>query len=498
MAGKLNLIPPSGNIIKGQPFLVAVSITDETGITDTTKIDVVLPQGVTLIKKFPGSVARGVFNQQMVFQADESATDHEIIFTADSTSKPTNKATYHPVDNPVLKPETCVLRGASAYLYDSNPAKPGADITGHPYVSASINPMTRLNKPISSYDIPLRTTAPLRIIPEGQNEVQPYQVEGENQYYYYLINKPSETAVNLKIYATEGLSQFVAIETIFSEIEYNQKETIFVNTDTINTSSSFEPPTIEETYSSSTLTRQDQTDNFHFMIPNYPGAKPGNFIIGFVSDDQTNFYKKQLCIGQLKHEHNGYYKIPADYGNLYDGDNFISYVGLDQYGNTIGSKPNYISYDSGGNNSPDPDDKNRTLVAPELYDQFKRFIGIYQSVNIYSIGQKGLEVRLPIDPTQQNQDTIVLGDMIMIKAYISYCIDTTSPPRPLPIIVANSKTVKKSDVDRGYFKATIKPEQLLGYDSSDDNDGTISIDYLRVASGQKSKLFIRSIGTVAP
>ncbi|WFQ78356.1 hypothetical protein PXH59_11330 [Xenorhabdus sp. SF857] len=235
------------------------------------------------------------------------------------------------------------------------------------------------------------------------------------------------------------------------------------------------------------------------MIPNYPGAKSGDFIIGFVTDDEKDIYKKQLCIGQLEREHNGYYKLPVDYSNLYDGDNFISYVGLDQHGNTLGSKPNYISYDSGGNNSPDPNDKDRTLVAPELHDQFGRFIGIYQSVNINSIGTKGLEVWVPSDSSNL-EHTIAPGDMITIKAYISYCVDTiSSPPRPLPIVVIENHTVNQREITDGYYKILIKPEKLLGYDSSDDDvDGTIAVDYLRIADSKKSKLFIRSLGTVAP
>ncbi|CDL80150.1 conserved hypothetical protein [Xenorhabdus cabanillasii JM26] len=388
-------------------------------------------------------------------------------------------------------------------MYDPKPVNSTGqppDAT-NPFVSASMNPMVKHGGPISNYDIPLRVTAPLRIFTEDMVEILPYEIDQEEQYYYYLIQKSSNAAVNLKIYATQGISQFAQIETIFSGIEYNQKQTIFVNTATINTSSSFEPPAIEETYSSSTLTRSDQTDNFHFMIPNFPGAKSGDFVIGFVTDDEKDIYKKQLCFGQLEREHNGYYKLPADYENLYDGDNFISYVALNQRGNALGSQPNYISYDSGGNNSPDPNDRNRTLVEPEVYDQWGRYIGIYESVNINSIGTKGLEVRLPSDPNNPNH-TIAPGDKITIKAYISYCVDTHSPARTLPIVVVENQTVKSTEITNGYYKVTIKPDKLMGYGSSsdddDDDNGTIAIGYISITHNQKSKLFIRSFGTVAP
>ncbi|WFQ78355.1 hypothetical protein PXH59_11325 [Xenorhabdus sp. SF857] len=234
MAGQLTVVPPNGNIIKGQPFSVVVLITNEPGILDTVNISVDTSSGVTLIKKFPPLIARGIISQQLIFQADDSNSDHEIKFTADSTSKPKGQATYHPVKNPDLNPDTCVLRGAAAYLYDAKPV----ELTGqppcgtNPFVSASINPMTKKGVPISNYDIPLRATAPLRIFGD-QSEIPPYDVDQENQYYYYLISKPSNAAVNLKIYATQGLSQFVGIETIFSEIEYNQKQTIFINTTTL-------------------------------------------------------------------------------------------------------------------------------------------------------------------------------------------------------------------------------------------------------------------------
>ncbi|WP_038261053.1 hypothetical protein, partial [Xenorhabdus cabanillasii] len=443
------------------------------------------------------------FSQQLIFQADESGGEQKIQFTTNTTGNPKHEVTYHAVDNPDLEPNTCVLRGSAAYLYDPKPVNSTGqppDAT-NPFVSASMNPMVKHGGPISNYDIPLRVTAPLRIFTEDMVEILPYEIDQEEQYYYYLIQKSSNAAVNLKIYATQGISQFAQIETIFSGIEYNQKQTIFVNTATINTSSSFEPPAIEETYSSSTLTRSDQTDNFHFMIPNFPGAKSGDFVIGFVTDDEKDIYKKQLCFGQLEREHNGYYKLPADYENLYDGDNFISYVALNQRGNALGSQPNYISYDSGGNNSPDPNDRNRTLVEPEVYDQWGRYIGIYESVNINSIGTKGLEVRLPSDPNNPNH-TIAPGDKITIKAYISYCVDTHSPARTLPIVVVENQTVKSTEITNGYYKVTIKPDKLMGYGSSsdddDDDNGTIAIGYISITHNQKSKLFIRSFGTVAP
>ncbi|MBC8947058.1 hypothetical protein [Xenorhabdus indica] len=498
MAGQITTVPnDKKNIIKGQPFSVVFTITGESNITDAVTVSIVSSPGLKLIKTFPGSVYKRVFSQQLIFLADESSKDHQISFTTNSPSKLKGEVTYHSIDNPEMIRDTCVLRGASAYLYDPSPvAFTGPAPTTNPFISASINPMMKKGGAISSYDIPLRATAPLRIFTaEDMKEIPAYEVDLEKQYYYYLVNKPSIDAVNLKIYATQSISRFVGIETIFSQIEYSQKETIFINTIKLNTSDSFEPPVIEETYSSSNLTRPDQTDNFHFMIPNYPGAKSGDFIIGFVTDDDKDIYKKQLCFGQLEREQSGYYKLSADYDNLYAGDNFISYVGLDEKGNTVGSKLNYISYDSGGNNTPDPNDTNRTLVAPEVYDQFGVFIGIYQAVNINSIGQKGLEVRLLSDSTKPDT-TIAAGDMITIKAYISHSIDTLSPARPLPIVVIENHPVKPNEIIDGYYKVIIKPELLMGYGSSGgDDDSTIAIDYRRVAQNQKSKLYIRSFGT---
>ncbi|WP_340618052.1 hypothetical protein [Xenorhabdus entomophaga] len=500
MAGKITIDPPSGNIIKGQPFSVVVSISGENNIQSTVEVSAALPPGVKLIKTFPRSVNRQIFSQQLIFQADESSTDHEIKFTANSASKPKGQATYHPVDNPDLNPDTCVLRGATTYLYDAKPVEltgpaPGKD---NPFVSASINPMLKQGGgAISNYDIPLRTTAPLRIFTEDMVEIYPYDIDRDNQFYYYLIQKISSAAVNLKIYATQNVHKFVTLDTLFNDEKYNQRQIIFITTAPTDVSDSFEPPNIEETYFSSTLTRpEQQVDDFTFMVPSYEGAKIGDFIIGFVTDDKKDIFKKELFVGQLTVEESGSYRFKADYSDLYSGDNHISYVTLDQTGMPVRSKLSYIYYDNGGINGPSPFDGHRTLVAPEVYDQYGQYIGKFDPINIYSIGTKGLEVWLPSDHTNPDH-TIAAGDKITIKAYISHCVDTISPVRPLPIVIAI--TVQSTDIINGYYKVTITSDKLIGYDRAEGYDvGVLTIEYSRLAQKQKSKIFTRSFGTVEP
>ncbi|CDG17327.1 hypothetical protein [Xenorhabdus doucetiae] len=502
MAAKIEILPATNaSIIKGQPFSVVVTVSGETSFSANTEIDIVSSTGVHLIKKFPGAVVRNNFIQQMVFLADDTTSDYKISFTAKTASKPNGSVDYKPVDNPDLKPDTCVLRVSSAYLYDRNPVDFSGNppTTNNPFISASINPVIRGGSPISNYDIPLRTTGPLRIFTEDMVEIPPYEIDQENLYYYYLLNKPSTTAVNLKIYATKNISQFVSIDTIFSNIEYNQTQIIFANTSPIDISSNFEPPAIEETYSSSTLTKPDQADEFHFMVLSYEGAKSGDFIIGFVTDNDKDIYKKQLCVGQLEIEENGYYKFKASYDDMYNGDNFISYIALNQKGNPAGSKLNYINYDNGDMNGPSANDKHRTLLAPEVYDQWGRYISKHEPINIYSIGTKGLEVRLPSDP-HDLEHTITSGDMITIKVYISHYVDIyPQKARPLPIVVVENHIVQSAEITNGYYKVTITPDKLMGYDSADGYDVAVfTIDYSRLAQNQKSKIFTRSFGTVAP
>ncbi|CDG20992.1 conserved protein of unknown function [Xenorhabdus poinarii G6] len=502
MAGQITIVPSSGNIIKGQPFSVIVSITNEKNIQNTTKINVNSPPGVTLIKEFPSSVVKGIYSQQLIFQADENGGDQTIKFTANTTGNPHTEGTYHSIDNPDLNPDTCTLRGSSAYLYDPNAVTltgppPNTTTNPNPFVSASINPMLKKGGPISHYDIPLRTTAPLRIFTEDMVEFLPYEIDQENSYYYYLIQKTSRSAVNLKIYATQGISNFVDLDTIFNDETYNQKQVIFITSILTNESDNLQPPNIEETFLSSTLTRPDETNDFTFIVPSYKGAKIGDFIIGFVTDDKKDILKKELFVGRLTVEESGYYKFKVAYSDLYPGDNHISYVALNQTGTSERSKLNYINYDNGGNNSPDPNDKNRTLAAPEVYNQFGLFVGIYQSINIHSIGTKGIEVWLPADPSDPNKITV--GDSITIKAYISYCVDTKLPVRPLPIVVAENHIVQQSEIDNGYYKHLITADKLLGYDTAKgDFEGSISIDYSRLAQNQKSQLFTRGFDTVAP
>ncbi|CEE91890.1 conserved hypothetical protein [Xenorhabdus nematophila str. Anatoliense] len=486
------------NIIKGQPFSVVVSISGEDNIQNTVQVSAIFPPGITLIKTFPGKVYQQVFSQQLIFQAAESGDDHKIKFTANTTGNPSKEVTYHAVDNPELNPETCALKGAAAYLYDPNPVTlTGQSPTTNPFILASINPMLKKGGSISNYDIPLRTTVPLRIFTVDMAELPLYKIDQENSYYYYLIQKTSNSAVNLKIYATQNVRGIVEIDTIFNDEEYNQKQTLFMTTVPTNVSNSLEPPSIEETLSSSTLTRPDQSDEFTVLISSYEGARIGSFIIGFTTDDKEDVFKTELFAGQITVEEDGYYKFKAAYSDLYSGDNHLCFVALDQTGMPVRSKFNYINYDSGGNNSPDPNAKNRTLDAPEVYDQFGMTIGIYQSINIHSIGNKGIEIWLPADPSVPNK--ITAGDSITIKAYISYCIDTQSPVRPLPIVVVENHIVQPGEIDNGYYKHLIAADKLLGYDTvQGDFEGSISIDYSRLAQNQKSQLLTRGFDTVAP
>ncbi|KLU14293.1 MULTISPECIES: hypothetical protein [Xenorhabdus] len=498
----MTTVPADGkNIIKGQPFSVIVSISGESNIQSTVEVSATLPPGVKLIKTFPGKVNKQVFFQQLIFQADESNDAHKISFTSNSPSKVHTEVTYHPSDNPDLNPDTCVLRGAAAYLYDSKPVEltgpaPGKD---NPFVSASINPMLKQGGgAISNYDIPLRTTAPLRIFTEDMVEIYPYDIDRDNQLYYYLIQKTSSAAVNLKIYATQNVHKFVTLDTLFNDEKYTQRQIIFITTVPTDVSDSFEPPNIEETYFSSTLTRpEQQVDDFTFMVPSYEGAKIGDFIIGFVTDDKKDIFKKELFVGQLTVEESGSYRFKADYNDLYSGDNHISYVTLDQTGMPVRSKLNYIYYDNGGINGPSPFDGHRTLIAPEVYDQYGQYIGKFDPINIYSIGKKGLEVRLQSDTKNNPDHTIAAGDKITIKVYISHCVDTISPVRPLPIVMV--ATVQSTDIINSYYKVTIAPDKLMGYDTADGYDvGVLTIEYSRLAQNQKSKIYTRSFGTVAP
>ncbi|QTL39106.1 hypothetical protein HGO23_14780 [Xenorhabdus budapestensis] len=495
----MTTFPTDGkNIIKGQPFSVLVSISGEPNITDTVEVSANLPSGMTLLHIFPGKVTKGTFSQQLILQASESKEPQHIKFTSDSLNKAHTDVTYIPADNPDLDPDTCALRGSAVYLYDPNPVEfTGADPGGkNPFISASINPTIKKSGPVSNYDIPLRTTAPLRIFTEDMTEIYPYKIDLDNLYYYYLIQKASKAAVNLKIYATKSVSGFVELDTIFNDEEFDQKQVIFVTAVPTDIAYSLEPPEIEETLMSSTLTRPDEEDEFTVMVPHYEGAKIGNFIIGFTTDDKEAPFKQELFAEQITGEEDGYYKFKAAYSDLYSGDNHLCFVALDQTGTPVRSKFNYINYDNGGINGPNPNDEHRTLVAPKVYDQYSRYIGIYNPININSIGTKGLEVRLQSDVSNPEY-TIAAGDMITIKVYISHCVDTQNPKRPLPIVI--SDTVQSTVATVGYYKTIITPDKLMGYEAADEYAvGLITIEYSRLAQGQKSKLFTRSFGTVAP
>ncbi|CDH25941.1 hypothetical protein [Xenorhabdus bovienii] len=502
MAGKIDILPATlSNIIKGQPFRVTVTVSGETNISANTEIDIVSSPGVHLIKKFPGTVVKTNFIQQMIFLADDTDADYKISFTAKSASSPKGSVDYKPVENPELIPDSCVLRGSSSYLYDPSPVGLSGTppTSSNPFILASINPMGVSGGSISKYDIQIRATGPVRIFTVDDVEILPYEVDDQKQYYDYLVQKSTKLAVNLKIYATTGIAQFVGFETIFSRRVYNQKQVMFITSSPIAVSDDFDPPIIEETYQSSTLTRPDQPDYFHFMIPQNNHLHPGDFIIGFVTDDDKHIYKKNLIFGEVAVAEDGYFRFKVAYSDMYNGTNLISYAALDQGGNLVGSESNYISYDSGGNNNPSPNDQSRTLDAPEVHDQFGLFIGIYQSINIHSIGNKGIEVWLPVAATANDLNKIAEGDSITIKAYISYCVDTETPARPLPIVVTENHIVQQKEIDSGYYKHTIAADKLLGYDTiQGDFEGSISIDYSRLAQNQKSQLFTRGFDTVAP
>ncbi|MBD2796312.1 hypothetical protein ID856_07130 [Xenorhabdus sp. 18] len=501
MSETLNVIPTTqSNIIKGQPFSVTVSLTDGN-FSSSTEIDVVTSSNVHLIKQFPATMNRGIFTQQLIFSADNSTDHYQITFSAKTANKPKQTVEYIPVDNPHLDPATCLLTGASSYLHDPNPVGlSGTPPTpSNPFIQVSINPTIIGGGPISKYDIQLRATAPVRIFRMDDTEILSYEADLENQYYDYLIDKPSTEAVNLKIYATQGINQFVGLETIFSKMEFNQKQTIFIATSPIKTSTDFAPPSIQETYQSSTLTRPDQPNYFHFMVPQNNNLIPGNFLIGFVTNDDGKLYQKELILGELEATDDSYFKFKVDYNAMYDGTNFISYVTLDNTGNPVGSEASYINYESGGNNAPDSDDPTRTLLAPEVYNQWGRYISKYEPININSIGTKGLEVRLPSAPHDLDH-TITSGDMITIKVYISHYVDIfPQKARPLPIVVVENHTVQSAEITNGYYKVTITPDKLMGYDSADGYDvAVLTVEYSRLAQNQKSKLFTRSFGTVAP
>jgi hypothetical protein len=502
MAGQITVDLGNGkSIIKGQPFSVFATITNVSSYTGAgVSIDTSKSTGVKLLKAFPGKIGKNDFTQQLILLADENSNNgYKVTYTATTPDTSELTVTYTVSGNQNLDPRTCALSSTSYYLYDPSPVDiNGPDPTTNSFIQASINPMTNIEGAISHYDIPLRVSAAVRIFTQD-GEILPYQTDEANQIYNYLIQKTSTEPVNLKIYATKEMaSQFVSFEIILNDTGYLQNKIIFINTEQLDISSTFSMPIIEEEGTSNTLTRPTNASKFHFEVPQYQTAKVNNYILGFVTDDETEPYKKPLGYVRILDTTETYYIFLAPYSDLYNGINYISYITMSSDDdNYYRSKFAYISYDSGGNTNP-PEDSNRTLVEPVVCDHKGYPIGLSQSVNIGSIGETGLQVKLPSDPINNPAHTIGPNDIITITAYISHCEDTESPARKLPIKVLEHYTLKKNEIVDGYYTKSIDKNLLLGYQALNGIDvGVISIEYERTANNQKSVLFIRSFNTVA-
>lgn len=499
MTDETTVTPPNGaQVVRNQAFTLTLKYPTTT--QDDPIIEFKDLSGLTLQKRFPLQKGRKQWQQQFIFRVDPTATAPTLTISSKNSTIPDQTIKYTAVAGPKLKPDSCTLRCSSVYLYDPNPVdfSGGTPTDCNPYIMASINPEAADGTSISNIEIQLCVTQPLRIFSLDMTEIPCYKADVNNGEYWYLLQKTSAKALSLKIYATKGVSSFVSMGTVFDNTEYNQNQIVFINTVKICTSSSFGRAQIQEAALSSTLIRPAGRDYFHFQVPSYESSRVGDFIIGFSTDDRSNPYKKQICFGEITLALDGYYTFKADYSLLYEGANYISFVALNQGGNPAGSELNYVNYESGGNNGPDPDDPSRTLLEPVAKDQYGRIIGKRQPININSVGNSGISILLPSDPNNSDH-TVVAGDVISIKAYISHCIDINSVPRPLPLEILTNYTIKDGDIVDNYFTRVIPAASLLNYESqSSVLSGTITFEYTRLAQAQKSKLLVRGLDTVAP
>ncbi|WP_340610707.1 hypothetical protein [Xenorhabdus bharatensis] len=512
MSGKLEVLYPAdgSSVIKGQPFSVMVKVSGDASLNNNSKILITSfsgveydPENTTDVNKqlvhMPAYMQGTTFYQQIIFNAKDDSNRCTLSFSAGPEAELNKSVTYTIIDNPDLNPSTCEVSVESAFLFDPQPAGAIGPLPteNNPFIQASINPKLKDGGSISHYDIHLRVPAEIRILTGDQSN--PDEITHYFKYngiYSYLIRKTSNEAVNLRIYATTDLVQLIKLDTIFNNEDYSSQP-IFITTQLVHLSQNLSPPSIGGILTSSHLTKPPHKENFEFEIPTSNSIKSGSFLIGFVTDNTQNFYKKQLYAEFSPDPSNGYYNICVPYKYLYEGINHISYLVVTA-NNASRSKFQYIYYDS---KNPKPGDAPRPLYKPRVFNQFNREIYEPNPISLNDIGNKGLEVWLRY--VKDNSESIAIDDTITITVHISNCIDENEVKRTLPFKIDKNHVVKSDDVTSGYFKAHINANELQNYAPAGDNvAGSISIEYNRIPKGQtqsqNSKIFTTAFNTVLP
>ncbi|PHM29097.1 hypothetical protein [Xenorhabdus innexi] len=519
MVAKLTITPSSGNIIVGQAFEVLATVVGETASYDPTKVNVSLltSKGLKIEKAFPGEHTTGGFKQRLVISGElidhgtnQQYTQYTAKFTVNTPSNPSTSVSYTAINNPSLDPDSCVLGITSFYLYDQKPVQltgPKPNPSVNSFVLASINPMTDGSNPpatpLTKYDLTLRVSAPVRIFLKDQfmTECLPYSVPGDGsnqEYYFYLINKPTADAVNLQIFATDQIaSKVVDFKMIFSDVIYDANQSIFMTTQKINVLETLEVPSIKETGDTDKLERPLTKNEFHYQVPVPPQNMHIEYILGFSTAHQEHETQKQLFISKIdsvSSNNTGYYTFAVPYNELNIGRNYISYILSSKYGNSYASKYNFIHYDNNGNNNP-ASNTGDLMLMPKVLNSRGYPIAPNDTINVPEIGTKGLEVLLPYDRNNPKH-TIAPNDIISITVSLSNCQDTITPARPLIFKVKDNVTVHQNDLNGGYYKANISPQLLLGFETTDSASvGTIAIEYERTTSPKKSVIYVRSFDT---
>ncbi|MCC8379035.1 MULTISPECIES: hypothetical protein [Xenorhabdus] len=495
---QLTVVPNKSNVFKDQPFSVIVTITGEININDQIRVNATQLTGVKLLSTLPGNVSGGNFTQTLIFQADGTSSNCSILFSANTPDHLKTEAQYQVIDNPKLDADSCKLSLSKSYLVDLAPvdttATPGSN---NPFVIASINPTVNKN-PIPNYDIHILTKSHVRIYTQDKVEIKPYKTINPSNgylYYEYVIPKTSVDPVVLRIYATKHLNDFVSLETQFGNYFYDSLQVLFISTNPTRISQTLDAPKIKEA-SNGNLTRPDNQDSqFTFEVLGSIKITSGSYLIGFVTDDLSNPYNHQLCYGKIDIEENGYYKFPANYTDMHDGVNYISYITINNNNQPEGSIGREIDYNSNGNN--DPDSTGGVMVPPEIYDQYDDYINADTPINRDSIGNTGLNIKMLHDE-HKSAITVGIGDVITIKAYISYCDDESNSKRPNPVIITG-EPINSADIIDNYYTMTIPADKLIDYKTSPKaSEGKITIEYSRLTQNKRSIPSVRSFDTSKP
>ncbi|KOY60686.1 hypothetical protein AM629_17985 [Photorhabdus heterorhabditis] len=449
-------------------------VTETTGIVYSDLQDASFDE----IPRISRDVKNNTCTAKFVVTVNPDAGDFTVIFSMDKVTDPDAKLeiVFHPVDKSDFSYAAFgpTIIGDS-WIKDFSPAADNEEPSeSNGSLLVNIYALSKKNKPLPYFQIPLVTNRPVRIFKDNEEqlteEILPF-ISAEDNYQYY-INTDGKGFVALRVFPKKSKGNYSV--NMFTKLPYFLRyasSSILIITE--NIFPTLPAPKIVELDGDKLIPPVgNRSTGFHVSIPFYKNARPWDRVFLIMREGNKEIKSQSAVIANLDQLDNPFISVPyTSIPNV--GDNELYYYVIDVAGNVNVSSALYFNLTRSVPNVP-PEAK-RTLVAPRIFTH-KDQVEIGQrgkvgKIDLASISGGGLNAYISVGPETE----INVDDVINVSVYVNGTMDEELYSA---INTINPYTVTREDLSAGVSIIQLGQEFFSYVNSyADGTPGSVYITY---------------------